>query len=358
MESRSKLRDEELAAVAEAKKIMESDGVSGSGAKHLPQLAQTSFISLRATGSSPSQKHAADFLQQAGTRLNSRVLLAIAARVADGPFTKVKQMINDLITRLEEEAAAEAEHKGWCDKELSDNKFKRDTHTKAVIKLTALKDKLNAEIQELADKIAKLTKEIAGLVKSLEELTKIRTADKKENAETVSDAKEAQVAVERAIQILKQFYAKAADATALNQQPENKPEIFDEKYTGMQAENGGVVGMMEVILTDFQRLQSETETEEEQDERAFQKAKTENEKQQATKEEQKSDAENDKTRKEATLEETKTNLADNQKSLKAAEVVYESLKPPCVSTGLNYDDRVKSREQEIQSLREALEILS
>ena len=39
------------------------------------------------------------------------------------------------------------------------------------------------------------------------------------------------------------FYAKAAEATAFVQQP----EIFDKEYKGMQSENGGVVGMLEVI---------------------------------------------------------------------------------------------------------------
>ena len=46
--------------------------------------------------------------------------------------------------------------------------------------------------------------------------------------------------------LLKEFYAKAAEATALLQQ-KAEPEIFDSPYKGMQSENGGVVGMLEVI---------------------------------------------------------------------------------------------------------------
>ena len=42
------------------------------------------------------------------------------------------------------------------------------------------------------------------------------------------------------------FYEKAGEATALIQQ---KPEIFDEPYQGMQSENGGVLGMLEVIAS-------------------------------------------------------------------------------------------------------------
>ena len=54
--------------------------------------------------------------------------------------------------------------------------------------------------------------------------------------------------------MLKEFYAKAAEATSFVQQP----EVFDEPYKGMGSENGGVVGMIEVIQSDFARLESET----------------------------------------------------------------------------------------------------
>ena len=40
---------------------------------------------------------------------------------------------------------------------------------------------------------------------------------------------------------MKEFYAKAAEATAFVQQ-KAEPEIFDKAYTGMGAEGGGVVG--------------------------------------------------------------------------------------------------------------------
>lgn len=43
--------------------------------------------------------------------------------------------------------------------------------------------------------------------------------------------------------VFQEFYAKAAEATAFVQK---QPEIFDSPYKGMQSENGGVVGMLEV----------------------------------------------------------------------------------------------------------------
>eukprot|EP00972_Heterocapsa_arctica_P105139 15492964-Heterocapsa_arctica.AAC.1 len=63
--------------------------------------------------------------------------------------------------------------------------------------------------------------------------TTLRQEEKKTNEETIADSGVAQTAVAQALTVLKEFYAKAGDATALIQQP----EIFDSPYKGMQSEN-------------------------------------------------------------------------------------------------------------------------
>ena len=98
--------------------IMNADEgmVSGNADKHLPSLIQkhVSFMQMKSVATNPSQTRVAEFLRQKGSAINSRVLSALAVRVAEDPFTKVKKMIKDLIVRLMEEANEEAEHKGWC----------------------------------------------------------------------------------------------------------------------------------------------------------------------------------------------------------------------------------------------------
>merc|ERR1711897_118716 len=88
--------------------------------------------------------------------------------------------------------------------------------------------------------------------------TKFREAEHAENTQTIEDAKEAQTAVAQALTVLKEFYAKAGEATALVQQQPTAPEIFDSPYKGLQGENGGVIGMLEVIESDFARLEADT----------------------------------------------------------------------------------------------------
>ena len=93
------------------------------------------------------------------------------------------------------------------------------------------------------------------------EATETRTEAKAKNEATVADAKAAQTAVENAMAVLKDFYAKSAQATALVQGPaEDAPETFSKPYTGMLPEGGSVVDFLEVILTDFTRLETDTAT--------------------------------------------------------------------------------------------------
>merc|ERR1719270_1364832 len=258
-ESRQQLRAEELEAIAKAIEILSSNEVKGNAEKYLPTLVQrthASLAQLRSKSGSELQQRAADFLRDRAGQLNSRVLSVLSVRVADDPFVKVKKMIKDLIVRLMEEANEEAEHKGWCDTELATNEQTRKEKTEAVEVLHAEIDQLEASIAKLTEEISDLTKAVSDLDAAMSEATQLRNEEKAKNKETIKDAGEAQTAVAQALTVLKEFYAKAGEATALLQQ--TPPSIFEGPYQGMQSENGGVVGMLEVIESDFARLEADT----------------------------------------------------------------------------------------------------
>merc|ERR1719178_560630 len=136
-ESRQQLRAEEIEAVEKAIEIVFSGAVSGNADKHLPGLVQTSFAQLRSQSTTATQNRVANYLRKQADSLGSRVLSALATRVESDPFAKVKKMIKDLIVKLMEEANEEAEHKGWCDTELSTNEQTRKEKTQAVETLHA-----------------------------------------------------------------------------------------------------------------------------------------------------------------------------------------------------------------------------
>jgi len=359
-ESRQQLRAEEIEAIEKAIEIISSNAVSGNAEKHLPTLLQvkaSSLAQLRADRS-PTQVRVAHYLQDQARQLNSRVLSALAVRVADDPFKKVKKMIKDLIVRLMEEANEEAEHKGWCDTELSTNEQTRKEKTEAVERLHAEIDELQASIAKLTEEISELTKAIAELDAAMAKATTIRQEEKAKNTETIKDSQDAQTAVAQALTVLKEFYAKAGEATALLQQQPEAPEIFDAPYKGMQSENGGVIGMLEVIQSDFARLEAETKAAEATAQKEYDEFMTDSEvdKAQKTKDVEHKTAK--KQDQEQALTEKSADLEGTQKELDAALAYFDKLKPSCVDAGVSYDDRVARRKEEIESLQEALRILN
>jgi len=359
-ESRQQLRTEEIQAINTAVEILSSHSVSGNAETYLPKFVQRSSIALaqlRAGDSaSKPQQRVAEYLRGRAHDLNSRVLSALAVRVSDDPFTKVKKMIKDLIVRLMEEANEEADHKGWCDTELSTNEQTRKEKTEAVETLHAEIDQLEASIAKLAEDIGDLTVEVAELDATMAKATKLRQEEKATNAQTVKDAGEAQTAVAQALTVLKEFYAKAGEATALVQQP--APEIFDSPYKGMQSENGGVIGMLEVIESDFARLEADTEAAEATAQKIYDKLMTDSKVDKAAKTqdiEHKTAKKQDESQALTTKNE---DLEGTQKELDAALAYFDKLKPSCVDAGVSYDDRVGRRKEEIESLQEALRILN
>jgi len=361
--NRQILRAEEIEAITKAIEIISDGAVSGASEKHLPQLLQkkgASMAQLRSDGQTPNQKKLISFLNQRAKQLNSRVLSAFAVRVAADPFKKVKKMIKDLIVKLMEEANAEVEQKGYCDKEMATNKHTREEKTEAVVMLTAEIDELTASVAALGEQMAELTKAISELDAAVAKATEERVAESEKNKITIKDAQGAQTAVASALSVLNEFYAKAATATSFAQSGfKAEPEIFsDEPYKGMGAESGGVVGMIEVIQSDFARLEAETSAAEAEASKQYDEFIQDSKVDKVQKSADLDHATESKQNQESTLQEKKVDLEGTQKELDAALAYYEKLKPTCVGETESFEDRVKRRKEEIESLQTALQILN
>merc|ERR1740130_1916728 len=132
-----------------------------------------------------------EFLAAEGNRLHSSGLTLLAEKFAADPFLKVKKMIDGMITRLLEEAHADADHEGFCDTEIGKSKITRAKLSEDIDALNAAIDEGKSSIMQLTEEVATLTKEIADIDVSRGEATKMRTAEKAQNKLTVSDSKAA-----------------------------------------------------------------------------------------------------------------------------------------------------------------------
>jgi hypothetical protein len=373
-ENRQTLRGGEISALEKALEILGGDKVKGSSDKHFGSAAAyvqdssdqsydpVSLAQLRTTMKTGSMGRVHTFLQERANQFNSQVLSMVAQSAAQSPFTKVSKMIKDLIVKLMEEANEEAEHKGWCDSELSTNKQTRDSKTDEADTLKAEVEQLTADIAKLTEEIGDLAKEVADLDSQIAKATEDRDAEKAKNEQTLMDSKNAQQAVAQALAVLKDFYAKAAEATSLAQEdadtesPQSFAQASQEPYTGQSST--GVIGMLEVIESDFARLESDTAAAESEADRAFTDFMTDSRKDKAVKITDSKHKASTKQAKESALASAKKDLRGTTEELEAAMTYYEKLKPSCVDAGQSYEERVQRRKEEIESLQEALKILA
>merc|ERR1719375_1539682 len=363
-EKNQNTRADEVKAIEKAIEIMSSPAVSGNAEKHLPTLVQVSLIQVRALDSGSGQAAAAAFLQKQAKSLGSRYLALAAARITADPFKKVKKMIKDLIVKLMEEANAEAEHKGFCDTELATNKQTRDNLGAEVDELNAAIEEKTAEISQLTTAIKELSDAIAEIKKMQAEATALRQEEKEKNMATIADAQEGTTAVEQALKVLKDFYEGAA-ASLLQGGNGIQGEMAAMRaaqangapYKGMQSESTGVIGMLEVILSDFARLESETSSAEDAAQTEYDRFMAEGNQDAEVKQAEVDHKTLAKQNAEEALADLKKDLERTNEELTAALDYYEKLKPDCVDMNLSYEDRVARRKEEIVSLQEALKIL-
>merc|ERR1719382_1254969 len=126
----------------------------------------------------------------------------------------------------------------------------------------------------------------------------------------------------------------------------------------MGTENGGVVAMLGVIQSDFARLESDTTAAEATAKNEYDKQVSESAvlKAQLQKDVEHKGAQKQQT--EQALVDHRNDLASAQKELAAAQAYYEKLKPSCLETGVSFEERNRRRQEEIESLQEALRILN
>jgi len=326
------------------------------------QLAspRASLSLLQKGGSrSPSADSARDrvvaLLKAKSAQLDSAVLASLASHVAADPFAKIKTLIQELIERLLQEAADEANHKGWCDKEMGKAKQSRKLKAEAVRALNTKLSDNEAKRDQLAEDTARLAKEIQDLEDSLATLTKERQDESAENEATVSEAEEGKAAVEEALEVLDHFYKTAAKAEKVVFAQQEPPDAgFDSGSQGSQSASKGIIGMLEVIQSDFVRTIQTTQKAEKEAAADFLELETTSKVSMGKKTMEKDNKQATLVEANDAIREDKESMLEEQELLNKSIQELNELHPACVDTGMSYADRVAKREQEIDSLKEAL----
>merc|ERR1719201_1315883 len=99
--------------------------------------------------------------------------MEMASRAQADPFAKVKGLIEDMVTKLVNEANEEASHKQFCDEELAQSTKSKDEKTMRMDDFGARMDEASSSMGELKEQVATLESEIADIDKAQKEAAKV-----------------------------------------------------------------------------------------------------------------------------------------------------------------------------------------
>merc|ERR1740123_2356744 len=258
---------------------------------------------------------------------------------AADPFGKIKGLIADMISRLEEEADADASHKAYCDKEIGESNVKKADKTAEIEKLSTSIDKMTARSAQLKDEVARLQKELADLAQAQAEMDKLRSGENADYKSNRADMEQGLAGVKLALKVLREYYAK------------------DKAHEAAEGAGQGIIGLLEVIESDFTKTLAEIISTEESSATAYDKQTKQNSIDKAAKDQDvkykaKEAADLDKAT--AADKQDRTGV---QAELDAVNEYLDSLHKQCDETVEPYAEKKRRREAEIAGLKEALTIL-
>jgi len=342
-EMETKSRGEELTALATAKKVIEE---ATGGAEGQVYDSAASFVQLTA-GASLKNRQVVRIVRDLARKNRAPALAQLASRLENAMhsgskdvFGKIKGLITDMIAKLEEEAAADAEHDAYCQKEMKETETKKADKEAEVKKLTTKIDQQTADSAQLKEEVAELQATVAALQKSEAEGAKLRAEEKAAYTKNKAELEQGVEGVKKALKVLTDYYAKA-----------------DKAHGASSGSSEGIIGLLEVCESDFSKELAEVVSTEESAAAAFETQSKENELELTTK----SQDIKYKTKESKELDKSSTEIASDlstvQEELDAVLEYYSKIKGECVAKAEPYEEIVARRTAEIAGLKEALEIL-
>jgi len=236
-------RGEELEALGQAKKILaETTGGAADRSYSFLQVGSSTRVMAK---TEDVRNHVLSMIQGMAKKDGSKMLALLSQRIESAqlmgadPFGKVKGMISEMIEKLVAEAAKEAAHKAFCDKEMSETKAKRDDKQADLDDLNTKIDTADAKIAKLSEEIRTLEQELGEIDNAQRKATEMRASENGAWTEAKTDLEAGVEGVGKALQVLRDYYAE-------------KDESFMQTSKASGAA-GCIIGMLEVVESDFSK---------------------------------------------------------------------------------------------------------
>jgi hypothetical protein len=285
-----------------------------------------------------------------------------AFRTSD-PFVKIRGMISDMISKLEKQMGAEAAEKAYCDEEMGKTEEKKKKLETIVEKLTNKIDKSASKSAELKSEVKTLQEELATLAKEQEEMDKVRADEHAVYLEEKAVLEKGLAGIRKALGLLRDYYGSASAAALVQEDASADADDSDSQpaapagHSKSGGAGGSIISILEVAESDMAKGLMKVETEEADEQAAYDETTQENKITKAAKDQ---DVKY-KTMEAAGLDKSITELSSDRETtnteLGAVNAYYAKIQDRCVAKPVSYEARKKAREAEIAGLKEALTVL-
>jgi hypothetical protein len=359
-EERLKTRQLEMQAVSKAMAILSSDDAMDTFSSTFSFVQAQSQTSVSKTLKSKKRADASNLLTAVARKYNNPKLMTLAMKVRLDAFEKVKKAIDDMIAELLKQKEDEIKQKDFCVNGFNENEKQTNDNLRQKTDLTTLIEDLTMKIDELHKAIETLKAEIGEMQVQMKRAGEDREKENKEFQTTVAEQRATQVLLTKALAVLEGFYGKAKAALLQHkkQEPAGPPPPPGFKAYKKSSASGGVMGMIQQIISDAKAMEAEAIKGEEDAQKAYETFVTDTNasiesksKEIVTKSEEKAKAEAERTEAEEQKQQVIQTLEDlsneNADLHKACDYILK-----------NFDIRQTARDEEVEALKQAKAILS
>jgi chromosome segregation ATPase len=357
-------RNEEMKVLEESKKVLK-EKTSGAvdeaynflQVKSRTDLKKEQVLSLV---KGLAKKYHSNSLAQLASKIQA--VMQLGGRSGSDPFKKVKNLIRDLIAKLEAEASAAAEEKAYCDDQMKKTEEKKSELEEDISALTAKMDKAAATSTGLKEDVKGLQAELASIAKLQAEMDKIRADNHAAYVEAKKELELGLTGVRQALTILRDYFGSKAESEALLQEGASMESVMRQPsppvmYKKGEGAGGSIIGILEVCESDFAKNLAAVE-QEEQDEQSVYDETTQANKLEMT---DKAQSVKYKVQEFKSLDKALADMTADKETmntqLKAVDEYYAKIRDRCIAKPEGYEERKRRRESEIAGLKEALTIL-
>merc|ERR1719161_893614 len=291
----------------------------------------------------------------------------IAAMVQKGnPFTEVLGEIKKMLKLIVEEGKQDKENLDWCNTEREENDA---SHAEKVNQI----DTLNGEIETLEETIddpeTGLKAQIKEAEESLESCVTSQKTETKERTEAnllyqadIKNLVAAEDILAKAIKALRKYYDKLEERmdgyefVQLKKEDPQEPESWG-NYEGQSSKGGDAIQMLEFILDETKKEETEADSDEETAQHDYEDSMTDLKSEEADLEETLATLHETLAAKEEELFQKKEEHKAITTEKEAIEAYLLKIKPGCDFITENFDERETNRATETEAMERAVDLI-